>query len=116
MGLFGRQLQVGDFQVLVEGLAQRRGTVGEPATVSLIQQAAERGGGGRLVRAGLPQAARAAGDRVGSGVDVHAERAAGELLDVAADGVGHGRTITRTAVIRSTTRSTTPNSSFEKLL
>jgi hypothetical protein len=36
MRLFGRQLQIGDFQVLVEGLAQRRGPIGEPATVSLI--------------------------------------------------------------------------------
>ena len=114
MRLFGRDLQIGDFQVLVEGLAERRGPVREPATVSLIQQSPERRGGGRLVRAGLLETAGPAGDRVGSGVDVHAERSAWELLDVAAEGVGHDGTITRTAVIRSMTRSTTANGSFEK--
>jgi hypothetical protein len=71
--LSGRQLQVGDFQVLVEGLAECRGTIREPASIGLVQQAAKRRGSGRVVRAGLPEAALAAGDWVYSGVDVHTE-------------------------------------------
>jgi hypothetical protein len=89
------------------GRASRHGW--EPAAIGLVQQAARRGCGGCLVRAGFPQAARLAGDWVGSGVNVHAERPAGQLFDVAAGGVGHGGTITRTGVIRSTTRSTRSN-------
>jgi hypothetical protein len=113
MRLFGRQLQIGDFQVLVEGLAERRGPVGEPAAVGLVQQAAQHSCGGRLVGAGLPETAHSAGDGIGAGVDVHAKGPAGQLLDVASDGVGHGGTITRTGVIRSTTRSTSSNELFE---
>jgi hypothetical protein len=74
--------------------------------VGLGEQLAEHGGGGSFVGAGLLEAPWLAGDRVGSGVDVDPEGPAGELLDVASDGGGHGRTITRNADIRSTTRST----------
>ena len=38
--LSGRQLQVGDFEVLVEGVAERGVAVGEPAAVGLVEQAA----------------------------------------------------------------------------
>ena len=77
-----------------------------------LSAAPERRGGGRLVRAGLSQPTRSARDWVGSGVHVHAKRPARQLLDVAADGVGHGRTITRLRVIRSTTS----NRMFDKFL
>ena len=68
-----RYLEVGDFQVLGKGLANSRFPVGEVVTVGLSEQFAERRGGGCLVGAGLLEAPRLAGDRVGSGVDVHAE-------------------------------------------
>ena len=103
MCLFSGYFQVGDFEVPVEGLPERRIPVGEAGPVGLAQQPPERRSGGRLMRAGLFQAPRLAGHLVGSGVDVHAERPARQLLDVASDGVGHGRTITRSGVIRSTT-------------
>jgi len=74
--LFGRQLKVGDFQILVESLAECRGAIGEPASVGLVQQAAKRRSGSRVVRAGLSEAARSAGDWVRSGVDVHTAGAA----------------------------------------
>jgi hypothetical protein len=105
----GRQLQVGHFEVLGESLAEGGFPVGEVVTVGLGEELAERRGGGGLVRAGLLEAPRLAGNRVGSGVDVDAERPARELLDVASGGGGHGVTITRIADIRSTTRSTEPN-------
>jgi hypothetical protein len=69
----GRHLEVGDFQVLGKGLADSRFPVGEVVAVGLSKQFAERRGGGCLVRAGLLEAPRLAGDRVGSGVDVDAE-------------------------------------------
>jgi hypothetical protein len=69
--------------------------------VGLGEQLAERRGGGGLVRAGLLEAPRPAGDRIDSGVDVHSEGPARELLDVASGG-GHGSAITRNADIRST--------------
>jgi hypothetical protein len=67
----------------------------------------ERRSGGGLVGAGLLEASRLARNRVGSGVDVDAEGPAGEPLDVASGGGGHGSKITRNADICSTTRSTT---------
>jgi len=69
----GRYLKVGDFQVLGEGLAEGGFPVGEVIAVGLGEQLAERRGGGGLVGAGLLEAPRLAGDRVGSGVDVDAE-------------------------------------------
>ena len=68
---------------------------------------------GRLVGASLFQGARPASDCAGPGVDAYAKRPAGQLLDVAADGVGHRGTITRTGVIRSATCATTSNGSVE---
>ena len=64
----------------------------------LFEQPAERGGGGCLVGARLPEAALLAGDRIGSGVDADAERAAGQPLNVAAPGLGQDGTITRSGV------------------
>ena len=86
----GRHLEVGDFEVLGEGLAEGGFPVGEVVAVGLGEQLAERRGGGGLVGAGLLEAPRLAGNRVGSGVDVDPERPAGELLDVASGGGGHG--------------------------
>jgi hypothetical protein len=101
-----RHLEVGDFQVLGEGLADGGFAVGKVVAVGVGEQLAERRGGRSLVGAGLLEAPRLAGDRVGSGVDVHPEGPAGELLDVASGSGGHGSTIARNADIRSTTRST----------
>jgi len=99
----GRHLEVGDFQVLGESLAEGGFSVGEAVAVGLGEQPSERRGGGGLVRAGLLEAPRLAGDRVGSGLDVDPEGPAGEWLDVASGGGGHGSTITRNSDIRSTT-------------
>jgi hypothetical protein len=69
----GGHLQVGDFDVLVEHVAQGGVAVGEALLGDPGEQAAERGGGRRVVGAGLPDPPRLAGDRVGSRVHVHAE-------------------------------------------
>ena len=61
--------------------------------VGLGEQLAE-GGGGGLVGAGLLEAPRLAGDRVGSGVGMDPKGPAGELLDVASGGGGHSSTMT----------------------
>src|ERR1700759_1381550 len=90
-------LEVRDFQVPGEGLAEVDFPVGEVAAVGLGKQLAERRSGGGLVGARLLEAPRLAGDRVGSAVDVHPERSAGEPLDVAPGGGGHGSKITRSA-------------------
>jgi len=66
----GRHLEVSDFQILAEGLAEGGFAVGEAVAVGLGEQPSERRGGGGLVRAGLLEAPRLAGDRDGSGVDV----------------------------------------------
>ena len=76
--------------------------VGEVVAVGLGEQLAERRGGGGFVGAGLLEAARLAGDRVGSGVDGDPEGPAGKLLDVASGGGGHESTVTRNTGIRST--------------
>jgi hypothetical protein len=102
----GRQLEVGDFQVLAESLAGGRLAVRETVAVGLTKQLPEHRRGGRLVRAGLLEAPWLAGNRVGTGVDVDAVRPARELLDVPSGGGGHDSTISRIADIRSTTRST----------
>ena len=78
----GGHLEVGHFQVLVERLTDGRMPVGEPAAVGLGQQPAKRYMGGGLIRAGLPEEALLAGDRVGSRLDLHSERAARQLLYV----------------------------------
>ena len=62
---------------------------------SLGQQSAKRHLGGGLVGAGLPEETLLAGDRVGSGVDLDPERAAGRPLYGTSPGLGHNRTITR---------------------
>ena len=85
----GRHLEVGDFQVLAERLADSRMLVGEPAAVGLDEHPAERCVGGSLVGAGLPQEARLAGDRVGSRVDLDPERAAWQLLYMTFARFGH---------------------------
>jgi hypothetical protein len=83
--------------------------VGEPLLVDLCEQAAERGGGRRVVGAGNPDPARLAGDRVGSPVDVHAVGTAGQQFNVAPGGCSHAGTVTRHGDIRSTSRSTLSN-------
>jgi hypothetical protein len=102
----GRYLEVGDFQVLGEGLADGGLAVGEAVAVGLGEELTERRGGGGFVGAGLLEASRLAGDRVGSGVDGDPEGPAGKLLDVASGGGGRGSTITRNTDIRATTRFT----------
>ncbi len=62
----------------------------------LLEQPAKRGRRGGLVGARLPEAALLAGDRIGPGVDAYTERPAGQPLNVAALGLGHDGTITRT--------------------
>src|SRR6185312_12475053 len=90
--------EVGDFEVLVESLAEGGLPVGEPAAVGLSEQPAERCVGGGLVGAGLPEQAFLAGDRIGSRVDLDPERAAGQALDMTSAGLGHGGTIARSGL------------------
>ena len=59
--LFGRQIQVGNFQVLIEGLAERRGAIGEPAAIGLVRQAPD----GRLLRLWRVSTAPGAGHLAG---------------------------------------------------
>ena len=84
----GRYLEVSDFQVLGEGLAEGGLPVGEAVAVGLGEQPAERRGGGGFVGTGLLEAPRLAGDGVGSVVDGDPEGPAGKLPDVASGGGG----------------------------
>jgi len=73
----GRHLEVSNFEVLGERLAEGGLPIGEVVAVGLGEQLAERRGGGGLVGAGLFEAPRLAGNRVGPGVDVDPEGPAG---------------------------------------
>jgi len=103
----GRHLQVGDFQVLVQRLADSRMPVGEPAAVGFGEQPTERYLRRGLVGTRLPEQAFLAGNRIGPRVDLDSERAARQPLDVTSMGLGHNSTISRIAEIQSTSRSTT---------
>jgi hypothetical protein len=105
--LIRRLARYGDPAAL-PSLAESRLTVRETVAVGLTKQLPERRHGGRLVRAGLLEAPRLAGNRVGTCVDVDAVRPARELLDVPSRDGGHDTTISRITDIRSTTRSTKP--------
>src|SRR5262245_7443374 len=90
--------EVGDFEVLVQDQAEGGIAVRRLVALRLFEQPGERGGGGYLVWACLPEASLLAGDRIASGVDADAERAAGQPLNVTASGLGHDGTITRFGV------------------
>ena len=81
--------QVGDFEVFVEDQAEGGVSVRRLVALRLLEQLAELSCGGGLVGARLPEAALLASDRVGPGVDTHAECPAGQPLNVSAPGLGH---------------------------
>ncbi len=82
MRLPGGHLQVGNFQVPVEGVPDGRVPVGEAVAVGLPEQRAQGDDRRRLVRAGLLEAPRLARDRVDARVDVARVRAARQPLDM----------------------------------
>jgi hypothetical protein len=96
--LSGRHLEVGDFQVLAERLAESRMLVGESAAVGLDKHPAKRCVGGSLVGAGLPEEAFLTGHRVGSRVDLDSERATPQLLYMTLAGLGQDDTIARSGL------------------
>jgi len=83
-------LQVRDLQVPVEGVPDGRVAVREAVAVGLPEQRAEGDDRGRLVRAGLPEAPRLAGDQVDACVDVDPVRAARQPLYVTSLRRHHG--------------------------
>jgi hypothetical protein len=87
----------------------------QAVAVGLGEQPSERRARGGLVGTGLLEASRLTCDRVGSSVDVHPEGPAGELLDVASGGGGHGSPITRNADIRIMTLSWEPPIGIEPM-
>jgi hypothetical protein len=69
----GRHLKVGDLQVVVKRVAEGSSLIREAPFVSLPEEPGKRRGRGGLVRAGLPEKAFLAGDRIGSRVDLDPE-------------------------------------------
>ena len=94
----GRQVPVGDFDIPVHQLRHGGVRLGLAASRGLLEQLAELDLRGPFGLTGLPQADLPTRQRISPGVDTYAERAAGELLNVTACGLGHDSTITRLGI------------------